>query len=242
VRLSFLKQFIVILTFLFLSVSVSAKDYDVEVVVFANEDFEFNQSEVWVSQLETLDFTDAVTFTHKEQEEGYAPHPASMYELATARELLKKSGRFEIIKHIRWRQPGLGTESAKPVRIRGGTEFQLRRSVNDTADTAVTSQMTHEVDYTVIKKQLDGTVKIVLSRYLHVYVNLILRKPVVTEVTDAEQEIKHIATLQDFRLYTHRKMRSNELHYIDHPMLGILIQITPVEEDETTTEPLEAAS
>jgi hypothetical protein len=27
----------------------------------------------------------------------------------------------------------------------------------------------------------------------------------------------------------HRKMRSSELHYLDHPLLGLLIQITPYE-------------
>ncbi|MAS25712.1 MAG: hypothetical protein CMH99_10195, partial [Oceanospirillaceae bacterium] len=27
-----------------------------------------------------------------------------------------------------------------------------------------------------------------------------------------------------------RRMRSNELHYIDHPMLGIVIKITPIED------------
>jgi hypothetical protein len=26
-----------------------------------------------------------------------------------------------------------------------------------------------------------------------------------------------------------RRMRSNELHYIDHPLLGLLIKISPVE-------------
>ena len=29
-----------------------------------------------------------------------------------------------------------------------------------------------------------------------------------------------------------RKMRSTELHYIDHPMLGLVVKITPVEEEE----------
>ena len=27
-----------------------------------------------------------------------------------------------------------------------------------------------------------------------------------------------------------RRMRSKELHYIDHPMLGILVRVTPIEE------------
>jgi hypothetical protein len=29
-----------------------------------------------------------------------------------------------------------------------------------------------------------------------------------------------------------RRMRSNEVHYIDHPMLGVIVKFTPLEEDE----------
>jgi hypothetical protein len=29
------------------------------------------------------------------------------------------------------------------------------------------------------------------------------------------------------RLYKKERMKSNELHYIDHPLMGMLIQITP---------------
>ncbi|MCK4704001.1 MAG: hypothetical protein KAT90_00855, partial [Gammaproteobacteria bacterium] len=31
-----------------------------------------------------------------------------------------------------------------------------------------------------------------------------------------------------YPLQAHRRMRSKELHYIDHPLIGILIQINPV--------------
>ncbi len=41
-------------------------------------------------------------------------------------------------------------------------------------------------------------------------------------------------------LRQHRRMRSNELHFIDHPMMGLLIKITPYERptEETPQEPL----
>ena len=32
-----------------------------------------------------------------------------------------------------------------------------------------------------------------------------------------------------YPMQSHRRMRSKELHYIDHPLVGILIQINPVE-------------
>ena len=32
-----------------------------------------------------------------------------------------------------------------------------------------------------------------------------------------------------YRFINHRRMRSNELHYIDHPMFGVLVIATPLQ-------------
>ena len=46
---------------------------------------------------------------------------------------------------------------------------------------------------------------------------------------------EHDRVLADFPLKIHRKMRSKELHYIDHPLFGILVEIRPAQsEDETS--------
>lgn len=37
--------------------------------------------------------------------------------------------------------------------------------------------------------------------------------------------------LRAARIQQSRRMRSTELHYIDHPMLGILVRVTPIEEE-----------
>ena len=51
----------------------------------------------------------------------------------------------------------------------------------------------------------------------------------VTDVSGYER------VLADFPLKVHRKMRSKELHYIDHPLFGILVEIRPAQsEDETS--------
>ncbi|MDH3450858.1 MAG: peptidoglycan binding protein CsiV, partial [Gammaproteobacteria bacterium] len=40
-----------------------------------------------------------------------------------------------------------------------------------------------------------------------------------------------LLTMQSYPVRYHRRMRSSELHYIDHPLVGILILVTPVEVD-----------
>ena len=72
---------------------------------------------------------------------------------------------------------------------------------------------------------LDGTITVALSRFLHIYTDLALTK---TGLSNSGYN------LQSFILKSHRRMRSRVLHYIDHPKIGMLVLITPVEHDENS--------
>lgn len=41
-------------------------------------------------------------------------------------------------------------------------------------------------------------------------------------------------TVRQAEITTSRRMRSNEMHYLDHPLLGILVTVSPVEMEEET--------
>lgn len=111
--------------------------------------------------------------------------------------------------------------------------------------------------------KFEGTVRVVLSRYLHLEANLVLRKlmilplPVVADVSPSPTEqdadptpqlLSPVQTYyQDFHLVESRRMRSGELHYLDHPLFGLVALITqvppplnalpPVEEEVTAVQP-----
>ena len=93
---------------------------------------------------------------------------------------------------------------------------------------------------------ISGQVKVVLARYLHFYSNLEYQQPndhidTIETLPDSkdtnteknsDHETKNIVlnTVNNtYTLQSHRRMRSKELHYIDHPLVGILIQINPVD-------------
>lgn len=46
-----------------------------------------------------------------------------------------------------------------------------------------------------------------------------------TDIGDANKADRKIIVLRQ-----HRRMRSKELHYIDHPLMGILLFITPIQD------------
>ena len=68
---------------------------------------------------------------------------------------------------------------------------------------------------------MHGTVKISLERYLHVDVDLLYRRVVAGDSSATD------AVPTRFRLTAAHRMRSGDLHYIDHPLFGVLILITP---------------
>jgi hypothetical protein len=67
--------------------------------------------------------------------------------------------------------------------------------------------------------RVDGVVKVDRNRYLHLRPDLLLSRSSAVE-----------AKPQQYRLQQSRRMRSEKLHYLDHPHFGILAIINPVEE------------
>ncbi len=112
---------------------------------------------------------------------------------------------------------------------------------------------------------LEGLVRVSLSRYLHLMVDLtysrevrVPARPLIFETSSQENEALILVRenppatalsdgftgmetirIKPFRLIESRRMRSKEVHYIDHPAFGLVALITPYERilpaDETET-------
>ena len=100
---------------------------------------------------------------------------------------------------------------------------------------------------------LDGTVKLVVSRYLHLHATLYYTSRV--EWVDGEPSGRTNAgqaaaagtaappritrgpdgqAMLSYGLQQERRMRSGELHYMDHPVIGVLVKVTPYEGEDAT--------
>lgn len=109
---------------------------------------------------------------------------------------------------------------------------------------------------------LDGTVRVAVSRYLHVTTDLHLTAPVewtslpgqpsqAEDAADANGEQANLdpaptgeilrqqqpvgpdgQTMLSYPFEQSRRMRSGELHYLDHPVLGLLIRVERAPQDE----------
>lgn len=72
--------------------------------------------------------------------------------------------------------------------------------------------------------ELEGSIRFYMSRHLHLDVNLLFR-----ETTTAVGAEPNAAV---YRLSEQRKVKSQETHYFDHPRLGVLVRVMPVEKDK----------
>lgn len=160
----------------------------------------------------------------------------------TARKLTN-SGSYRVLIHAAWRQPLNKTGKGPLIHLHSGTGTTTNFQPSRSPDGAATPPL-----LPTEPEPLDGMVQVVLSRYLHLNVDLLLHKPYIAKTTTAaspsvataQTKIPETMAMADqstaaappafttYRLINSRRMRSNELHYIDHPALGVIAQITPV--------------
>lgn len=177
------------------------KSYQIELIVFENLDRKQMSEEAWPLSPGQPSYHNAIYPQALQM---------SQWQLKDAALHLKRNGN-RILYHGAWIQHIGSRNQVVPVHIKGGQSF---------------SEGSNEIE---------GTLKASVSRYLHVDADLIFQKSVKVASQSGSgmfriggNEGDGSAQMHSFRLKQSHKMRSNELHYMDHPLFGALVLITPV--------------
>ena len=179
---------------------------------------------------------------------------------------ITRSSRYEILKHFAWRQPGLEKSLALPVWIKAGRRYgnefisiddkiellKANQAIDDEGNLNSIEAAQNDLDELGFTEatpslaksktnglyEVEGKITVSLSRYLHVYTDLVLRKPRRSQDSLLEtagsdpllyENLADTRILDNHRLKEHRRMRSKTLHYLDNPEFSMLILITPYE-------------
>lgn len=139
-------------------------------------------------------------------------------EFSSALANLQRSSQYRVLAVKSWVQPAMGRDEATAVRITGGDTFGAHH-------------------------QLDGSVRLITSQTLHFETNLWLGDYAAQPANvggpapapefsagdiDAQAEPPVDADFVATRLINirdSRAMNSGDLHYLDHPMLGVLVKV-----------------
>jgi hypothetical protein len=189
--------------------------------------------------------------------------PEEQYRLTDAWKRLDKSSAFRPLLHTAWVQPGYPSEQARLVHLRNanaalGTVDAGLQSPPLDGESGFAASLSPRITVArdPSKAALDGTLRVHRARYLHVEADLLYYRPLAGDARPAAGNDANAALLPDspdtglieqlladedrvprlFRLSAKRRMRSRELHYLDHPLFGLLVEIVPLELPEMPEE------
>ncbi len=208
--------------------------YRVEIIVFAHNDHAALQEEYWPEEPGLPDMSDAVSLVTDVKDSEHLPGQRIEFKrlpvrmLSNALSLLQRSDRYRIIHATAWSLPGLSRRRAPPVRIRAGRRYTLAGTVMPSVpdiyvQSAISQAGQQKAEGAVddVLYEIDGQIKISLSRYLDVDTDLVFHDNVFLPGPDGVP----IQSFRAFRLTEFRRMRSRTIHYLDHPMFGVVIGI-----------------
>jgi hypothetical protein len=203
--------------------------YEVEVIIFEDTSELYKNSENWplpVSIEKTIEKIDLKTEDNKTEQDSlnidkevfFEYIDDKNYRLNQQAKKLLQHANYNIMYHKAWKQPGLNKDSAKAVII----------NTQDYINT--------EDDKNKSQSFIVGEFTLIMSRYLHVFSKLTLHKPIKDlSKNNTYSEYKNIGLIDtdNTEIYTQypllfeRKMRSKEIHFIDHPMGGMIVLVVP---------------
>ncbi len=238
--------------------------YQVEVIILAQKSADYKESELW-----PLDNTLPVIEGSRELlpydattplPQPFSLLPAESLQLEKTARRIDAAGDMELMLHLGWVQPGLAEEQAVAIHVyEGMLEQPAEKPLPSSEGEANAELQTPAVEEEPLPR-LDGTLRLILSRYLHMESNLLWREPLppgmpsyfdtmlgtpetvasegelggqnegnLIAAAEGEQPVVDAETTlanegyQLFRLQQSRRMRSGEIHYIDHPLFGIIV-------------------
>jgi len=207
-------------------------EYDVEIIIFEDANARYINSEDWpheevittpvpeeiITPSENLDALslDEIKAIDEDNEPPFKNIKPEI--LGKEYKRINNSKEYNVLFYGSWRQTGLKANKAFEINIQ-----DLENNHKTTSENILT-----------------GNMKLVLSRYLHIYNKLDYQRKLNNPTTEQEAVVdtETIApssepelNLEEYKHYlitNHRRMRSKKLYYIDHPLVGMLIQINPV--------------
>ena len=164
------------------------------------------------------------------QANGFQRLSNEQLQLTAQRNKLQRHAAFKPLLHLAWRMPVKSRNSAQAIHLFAGENYAGKWAI-------------------------DGNFKIYLDRYLFIDSQLLIRQQTTSlvskpqeqefEVVNTENDVQVIKQTESFvePLEVHKKtvinealfdqnhrLRSEEIHYFDHPLMGMIVQIRKIPE------------
>lgn len=167
---------------------------------------------------------------------GIAALSAENYKLSDSAAHLRYSPNYKLLAHFGWTQRSLSKKRALPIQItsnqfsddlipHGSLKLYVSRYLHMLVDLKASECIYPEK--TSLTEQSDMDMDKALDEQLENGTSKLTEEKVVEDITKNIALDTNQCVNQVYQFKQNRKMRSRELHYIDNPVFGLLIYVTP---------------
>lgn len=210
--------------------------YQVEVIIFKRQQQDYQEQ--WPTNIKLGYPSRLVRLQQRATDESettasYPPFvllPRNELKLARHATSLARDARFQVLFHQAWRQPLTSPRNAPAILIHGGSPFgrhhELEGSITLSLPQLVQVQTRLWLtEFTLNPNQSGGDWPALPA--VPTQAQSDDQSPSSSQTTWPDTDLPETPVPQRIiTLEEERKMRLGELHYIDHPLLGMIIQIT----------------
>lgn len=218
--------------------------YQIEVLLFAQQNDYQPGNELWRDDFNPDYSTEPVTLSNPQQadveRQAFLDLPENLRKLNASAQRISKAPDLRLLAHLAWRQPVMEKDEAQPIRIQTGDLFDSAYELEGTV-TIFRGRYLHtssdlffsrfdtvnnanQLDWSVFSENKPASDSAAWLQEQHKQGGLV-------PSTDVQGNTRFIRAATA-HLKQSRRMRSDELHYIDHPLFGMLVHITPYKQPD----------
>lgn len=197
--------------------------YQVEMIVFSRNDSGAAQQETWPKNIKLSYPTNFVTLKSADVNDpaGFTTLKPNDRQLNAQAATIAKSGSYTLLFHQAWRQMIYAKKTS--ILISGGKTFNGHQELEGSIDLSVAQFLKFQTNLWLTQ--------FVSTQAASLLGNEVEGWPALPAIPNAEPTISDqpadFVTKRIIKVNQQRSMRSVEVHYIDHPLLGIIIKIVP---------------
>ncbi|UTW04845.1 hypothetical protein KDX31_07560 [Amphritea atlantica] len=227
------------------TVQADTSDYKVELLIFSHKSSDALSDEIW-PDIDSIPQRRSRSLKYNQQGQNSAYFtrlPKSALSLSNKQASLRRSSLYRVLFHEAWIQPIGETKGEHVVRLNGGEildnglyeldgyiSIDKARYLHFRSDLFHSRRLSPEESLMLLKPSPGPT----LTTNTETSPETITGMPV-TQLQDSSTNGNRYLTqtrIPDFitvEMESARRMRRNELHYLDHPLFGMLVMISPAE-------------
>ena len=154
------------------------------------------------------------------------------YRLAGVKRVLELSRDYQPLLHVAWQQPGLDSRNIRAIHL-DNTQFEEEPAEQTEPEPG---EGWARPEYTPPVKVYDGILRLRKSRYLHVDVDFAYFPESMEQPTRGSPEGtggNDRPSADYVRLTQSSRIKLDKLHYFDHPLFGLIVQVSRIEFNDT---------